>query len=90
MAWPRASEVALTDGEGDAGGGHCSCNSNDVLPGYQLGYAVLNLEAGVHFQEEKMPVGGDQKLHGAGVGVANLAAQLPGQAAKSVLRDFAR
>ena len=74
------ADVLLADAEGDAGGG-LQLQGYDVLAGEQFGYAVFHLKARVHFQEVEMSVRGYQELHGASVGVAQLAPQLAGEAA---------
>ena len=61
---------------------------DEVEPGHQLGHRVLDLQAGVHLQEEALarPVGRHDELHGADPGVADAPRGLAGVPADPLAR----
>ena len=69
------ADVVLVEGQRLAGG-DVELEVDEVEAGDGLGDRVLDLEAGVHLQEVGLVGRGvEQELHGAGVGVADLAGQ---------------
>ncbi|MNQ74836.1 hypothetical protein D3C85_896050 [compost metagenome] len=57
-------------------GGDANLPGHQVLPGDQLGHRVLDLQAGVHFQEEEFAAAIQQKLHGAGADIVDRGGRL--------------
>ena len=76
---PVALDVVLGEAEGLARG-HPELPLDQVEPGDELGHRVLDLEAGVHLQEEELPVLVEE-LDGAGVDVAAGLGHLDGRLA---------
>jgi hypothetical protein len=79
---PVEADVALVDRQPLAGRDP-DLLLDEVEPGDQLGDRVLDLEPGVHLQEEEVarPVGVDDELDGAGAGVADGLGGIDGRAA---------
>src|SRR5579862_7445072 len=65
---PSELDVALLDGQ-SLPCGNSNLFLDDVDPGDELGDRVLDLEAGVGFEEVEIPPGVHQELEGPGVGV---------------------
>ena len=68
-SWVTGSALALRDRE---------LQVDQVESGDELGDGVLDLESGVHLEEEGV-LAGDEELDGAGVDVADLAGQVDGR-----------
>ena len=64
MAWPEIVGVVRFGRERMAVG-HEELESYQVEAGHHLGDRVLDLKAGVRLQEEELPFGRQQELHGA-------------------------
>ena len=62
-------DLLLGDREGEPGG-NADLLPHQVQAGNQLGDRVLHLDAGVHFDEVELAVGGQHELDGAGIDVA--------------------
>ena len=84
MACPWMRQVLLREREGCAGGDPELLLDQVDAAADQLGDGVLDLEPGVHLQEVEVAGGAvEQELHGAGVGVADLARELDGRAGEA-------
>ena len=86
MAWPRICGADGGRREGLAGG-HLQLSRDQIEPGHLLGHRVLDLEAGVHLEEEELPGGVHHELHRPGAHVpessAAVTAAVPSRARRS-------
>ena len=79
IAWPSRRTSCLGEAERLAGR-DAELELDEVEAGHGLGDRVLDLEAGVHLEEVELAgVVVEQELHGAGVGVADVAGEVDGR-----------